>query len=80
MIILEQQDEEQHGISGTKWDEELPDGFYSASDIQDYFKYTFIKKHETLLDKSPVQIYVNKIMNRIMFKIKTEYYLELLTL
>ena len=37
-----------------------------------------IKKHETIVD-NPVQIYVNKIKNRIVFKIKTGYKLELLT-
>ena len=46
--------------------------------IQDYFKY-IIKKHETLADNPPVQIYVNKIKTRIVFKIKTGYKLELLT-
>ena len=32
-----------------------------------------------LADIPPVQIYVNKIKNRIVFKIKTSYKLELLT-
>ena len=48
---------------------DLPDGSYSNSDIQDYFEY-IIKKHETIADNSPVQIYINKIKNRIVFKIK----------
>ena len=62
-----------------KSDEEyLPDGSYSISDIQNYFRYV-IKKHETLADKPPVQIYVNRIQKRITFKIKTWYYLEPLT-
>ena len=62
-----------------KNDEEyLPDGSYSISDIQNYFRYV-IKKHETLADKPPVQIYVNRIQKRITFKIKTWYYLEPLT-
>lgn len=47
---------------------QLRDGFYSLSDIQDYFRYT-IKKHETLINKPPAQIYANKIQNRITFKI-----------
>ena len=38
-----------------------------------------IKKHETIADNPLVQIYVNKIKNRIVFKIKTGYKLELLT-
>ena len=57
---------------------DLPDGFCSVYDIQDYFEY-IIKKHETIVDNSPVQIYVNKIKNRIIFKIKLGYKLELLT-
>ena len=57
---------------------DLPDGSYSIVEIQDYFEFT-IKKHETLTENPPVQIYVNKIKNRIVFKIKTGYKLELLT-
>ena len=56
----------------------MPDVSYSFSDIQDYFEY-IIKKHETIADNPPVQIYVNKIKNRIVFKIKTGYKLELLS-
>ena len=43
------------------WNDEfnLPDGSYSVSDIQDYFEY-IIKKHGTIADNPPVQIYVNK--------------------
>ena len=67
-------------ISAPTWNDEfnLPDGFYSVSDVQDYFKY-IIKNHETIADNPPVQLYVNKIKNRIVFKIKTGYKLELLT-
>ena len=36
-------------------------------------------KHETSTENLPVQIYVNKIKIRIVFKIKTGYKLELLT-
>ena len=66
-------------ISAPTWNDEfdLPDGSYSVSDIQDYFEY-IIKEHETIADNPPVQIYVNKI-NRIIFKTKTGYKLELLT-
>ena len=62
------------------WNDEfnLPDGSYSIEDIQDYFEY-IIKKHETIAGNPPVQIYVNKIKNRNVFKIKTDYKLELLT-
>ena len=58
---------------------DLPDGSYSISDIQDYFEF-IIKKHETLTENPPVQIYLNKIKNRIVFKKKNGYKLELLTL
>ena len=62
------------------WNEtfDLPDGSYSIDDIQDYFKF-IIKKHETLTEYPSIQIYLNKIKNRIVFKIKTGYKLELLT-
>ena len=49
------------------------------SDIQDYFEY-FLKKDEENTDKPSVQIYVNKIENRVTFKIKNGYRLELLTI
>ena len=32
-----------------------------------------------MADHTPIRVDVNKIENRITFKIKTEYYLELLT-
>ena len=39
-----------------------------------------IKKHETITDNTPpILIYPNKVNNRIVFKIKTEYQLELLS-
>ena len=68
-------------ISASNWNDtfELPDGSYSISDIPDYFEF-IIKKHETLTENPPVQIYQNKIKNRIVFKIKTGCKLELLTL
>ena len=68
-------------ISAPTWNEEfeLPDGSYCILDIQDYFKYS-IKKHGTVTGNLPRKIYVSKIDNRITFKIKTGYYLELLTL
>ena len=67
-------------ISAPTWNEafDLPDGSYTIDDIQDYFEF-IIKKHETLTDNSPVQIYSNKIKNRIVFKIKAGYKLGLLT-
>ena len=67
-------------ISAPTWSDEfnLPGGSYSLFDIQDYFEHV-TKKPKTFEDNPPVQIYVNKIKNRIAFKIKTGYKLELLT-
>ena len=67
-------------ISAPAWNDtfNLPDGSYSIADIQDYFEF-IIKKHETLTENSPVQIYPNKIKSRIVFKIKADYKLELLS-
>ena len=67
-------------ISAPTWSEEfeLPDGSYSIPDIQDYFRY-ILKKYSESVDNSSIRIYVNKIENRITFKIKNRYYLELLT-
>ena len=67
-------------ISAPTWSEEfeLPDGSYSISDIQDYFEYILKKRGESV-DNPSIRIYVNRIENRITFKIKNGYYLELLT-
>ena len=46
--------------------------------IQDYFNY-IIKKHETVETTPQVLIYVDTIKNRLIFKIKSEYKLELLS-
>ena len=67
-------------ISAPTWNDkfESPDGSYSISDIEDYFVY-ILKKHVEDIDKPSVQIYVNKTENKITFKIKNGYTLELLT-
>ena len=67
-------------ISAPTWNDdfELLDCSYSISDIQDYFEF-IIKKHKTLTENPPVEIYQNKIKNIIVLKIKTGYKLELLT-
>ena len=67
-------------ISASTWNDEfkLLNGSNSVSDIQDCFEY-ILEKHEEDIDKPSVQIYVDKIENRITFKIKIEYILELLT-
>ena len=55
----------------------MTDGSYSISDIQDYFEF-IIKKQEILTENPPIKIYPNKIKNRIIFKVKTGFKLELL--
>ena len=67
-------------ISAPTWSDEfeLPHGSYSISDIQDYFEH-ILKKHGENVDDPSIKIYVNKIGNRIKFKIKNGYYLQLLT-
>ena len=56
----------------------MPDGSYNIPKIQDYIEY-IIKKDETIDETAPILIYVNTINNRIVFKIKTGYKLELLS-
>ena len=67
-------------ISAPNWNDtfDLPDEPYSISDIQDYSEF-IIKKQETSTENPSVQIYPNKIKNKIVFKIKTGYKLALLT-
>ena len=67
-------------IYASTWNDtfDLPDSSYSIADIQDYFEF-IIRKHETLTEDSPVKMYPNRIKNRIIFKIKTDYKLELLS-
>ena len=63
-------------ISAPTWNEtfDLPDG----SEIQDYIEY-IIKKHDTISENVAISIYANTINNRIVFKIKSGYKLELLS-
>ena len=65
-------------ISAPTWNDtfDLPDDSYSIADIQNYSEF-MIQKHGTLTENPPV--YQNKVKNRIVFKIKTGYKLELLT-
>ena len=60
-------------VSAPTWKEEFqsPDGSYSASYIEEYFQY-IIKKYKTVIDYPSLKIYVNKITNRVTYKIKTE--------
>ena len=50
----------------------------NISEIQYYIEY-IIKKHETIGKNAPILIYADTINNRIVFKIKTGYKLELLS-
>ena len=52
------------------------------SDIQDYIEYIakhYVTLHETLPTIPPITIYVNRINNRLVFKIKNRHKLELQT-
>ena len=62
-------------ISAPTWSEEfeLPEASYSVSNIQDYLEY-ILKKHSESVDNPSIRIYVNKIENRITFKIKNGYF------
>ena len=65
-------------IIAPTWNDEfeLPDG--SVSNIQYYIEYV-IKKHETLSTIPPIHVFVNRIDNRLVFKIKDGYKVELQT-
>ena len=67
-------------IIAPTWNDEfeLPDGFYSVSDIQDYIEY-IITKHEKLTIILHIHVYTNKINDRLVFKIKDGYKQELKT-
>ena len=56
----------------------MPDGSYSASNIQDYFEY-ILKKHGESIGNVSVKTYVNKIKKRIRFRIKNGYSVEIST-
>ena len=46
---------------------ELPDGSCSVSNIQYYVEY-IIKRQETLTTITPIHIYINRINNKLVFK------------
>ena len=56
----------------------MPDGSYNISEIRDYIEY-IIKEHEAIGKNAPILIYAKTINNRIVFKIKSRYKLELLS-
>ena len=67
-------------VSAATWNDkfELSDGSYSVSVIHNYLEYV-LKKHGENIDNPSVQIYVNKIENRVTFKVKNACTLQLLT-
>ena len=82
--IKEEYNNNKFKLSGPTWSKDvtLPDGSYEISQIQNYFLDEVIKKHESDVkstEQSPILIYPNKIINRIAFRIETDYKLELLT-
>ena len=69
--IIKQYENNKRKIIAPTWNDdfELSDGSCSLSDIQDYIEY-IIKKHETLTTIPPVYVYISRINNRLVFKIK----------
>ena len=57
---------------------ELPDGFYSVSNIQVYIEF-IIKKHTISTTIAPIHVSIKRIDNRLVLKIKDGYKLELQT-
>ena len=71
-------------MSGPTWSEDvtIPDGSCEISQIQNYFLDEVNKNHESNVkshEQSPILIYANRILNRVTFRIKAGYKLELLT-
>ena len=66
---------------------QLQHGMMNLNYLMDHILYQIFKiilcilkkKRNENIDKPSIRIYANKIENRITFKIKTGYYLELLT-
>ena len=82
--IKEEYSNNKFRLSGPTWSEDvtIPDGSYELFQIQNYFLDEVIKKHESNVksnEQSPILFYANRILNRVSFRIKTEYKLELLT-
>ena len=67
-------------ISAPTWNDtfDLPDGSYNIPATQNCIEY-IIKNHKTIAETTPISIYTNKITNRIVFKTKSGYKLELLS-
>ena len=67
-------------IIAPTWNDEfeIPVGFYSACDIQDYIGFN-IKRQETLTVIPAIHVYINRFNYGLVFKIKDGYKLELQT-
>ena len=66
-------------LSGPTWSKDVT---YQIYQIQNYFLHEIIKKHESDVksnEQLPILIFANRILNRVAFRIKTGYKLELLT-
>ena len=76
LFISKQYKNTKFKIIAPTWNEfELPDSFYFVSDIQGYIEY-IIKKHETLTTILPIHVSINRINNRLVFKVKYGYRLN----
>ena len=82
--IKEQYNNNKFRLSGPTCSEDVTilGGSYKIYQIQNYFLDEVIKKHESNVksnEQSPILIYDNRILNRVSFRIKTGYKLELLS-
>ena len=62
------------------WNHEfsMPNGSYSVSNIHDYSEY-IKKKHKTIAYSPPIKTFIRKIKRYLVFKIKINYNLVLLS-
>ena len=76
--IRKQYENNKLNVTVLMWNDEfeLPGGSYFVSDIQDYIEY-IIKKYETLTTIPPIHVYIKRLNNRLVFKKKDGYKLEL---
>ena len=56
----------------------MPNGSYSVSNIHDYSEY-IKKKHKTIAYSPPIKTFIRKIKRYLVFKIKINYNLVLLS-
>ena len=82
--IKEQYNNNKFTLSGPNWSEDVikPDGSYEISQTQNHFLDEVTKNHKSNVkstEQSPILTYANRILNRVSFRIKAGYKLELLT-